>query len=120
SLTVQDVVIGESYSGDENDGCALISGVLADHLRHLETINLRHAHIHQHDGDIVLQKLFKCSARGAGLEQVFAQLCEDCLVAKQLAGLVIHHQDVDFGFWCHDLVFLSLTDAATYATPTAV
>ena len=47
------VQIGEVDGGDEDDGGLLEARMLAHHLRQLEAIDLRHADVHQHDGDIV-------------------------------------------------------------------
>ena len=83
------------HRGDKNDCSFLKARVLANHLRQFKAIKLRHADIHQHDGDIVLQQMLQRLAPGSGLDQILAQFPEYDLVAEQLRRLIVHHEDVD-------------------------
>src|SRR6266850_274202 len=90
--------------------------MLMNHFCQLESVEFRHAHIHEHDGDIILEQLLQRLAPGGGLDQIFTKLAEYDLVAQKLRGLVIHHQDVDFAFSAHR-VFPSSSCAVFRETP---
>jgi hypothetical protein len=46
--------------------------MVPQHLSKLESVELGHADIDQHDGDIVLQQELKRFARGIGLDEILA------------------------------------------------
>src|SRR5580658_7337837 len=95
-IGLQPVEVSKMHGGNKNDGGLLKTWMLPDHVRKLETIKLRHAYVHQHDGNVSLQQIVqRCPAR-LGFDEVFSQLTKDGLVAKQFARLVIYHQNVDF------------------------
>ena len=56
--------------------------MLTDHLRQLETVELRHADVHQHHGDVVLEQMFKRLLAGRGLDQVFAEVLQNHLIGS--------------------------------------
>ena len=56
--------------------------MLADHRGELEAVELRHADVDQHDGDVRLEQLAQRLARRDGLDQVLAELAQDHLVAR--------------------------------------
>src|SRR2546423_14964787 len=81
--------------------------MLPNHGGQLEAVKLRHAHIHQHHGHVVLQQYFKrlfCSVR---FDEVLAESAEHNLIAEQLRWLIIYHEDVDLLVRTHDLIYLS-------------
>ena len=80
---------------DEDHRDLLEARMFADHRGKLEAVELRHADVHQHDGDLVLEELFQRLLAGRGLDQVLAQLAQNHLIGEQLAGLVIDQQNVD-------------------------
>ncbi len=96
AIAVDLVGIGEMDAGDEDDGGFAEPRVLADHVGELETVEFGHADIHENDGNIVLQKDVESLFGGRRLDEIFAKLGEDDLVAEKLGGLVVHHEDVDF------------------------
>src|SRR6202035_1711383 len=51
-VTFKLVQVGEMNGGDKDDCSALKAGVLPDHCSQLEAIELRHAHIHQHNCNV--------------------------------------------------------------------
>ena len=89
------------HRGNEDDGSFLKAWMLADKIRQLETIEFRHADIHQDDGDIpVLRRCSKASLPEMAVMRFSPKSCKYGLVAQQLARLVVYHQDVDFQS-CH-------------------
>ena len=82
--------------GNENDRDALIAWMLADHLGEFEPVQLRHADIHEDDGDVVLEQKFERFFRRRDLDEVLAEIAQHHLIAQQLGGLVVHQQHIDF------------------------
>src|SRR6202034_373378 len=80
---------------NENDSGLLKTGMLANHVRELEAVDIGHAHIHQHDSDVVLQQALERFGGSAGFDEILAEFAENGFKAQQLGGLVVHHQDVD-------------------------
>jgi len=80
--------------------------MLTDHLGQLQAIQFRHAHIHQHHGHIGSQKDVQGLPAGRSLDQVLAQSAQNRLIAEQLAGLIVDHQDVDFVSAGHKVMIL--------------
>jgi hypothetical protein len=91
----QAVDVAEVHGGDEDDRRALVARVLADHRRQLEAVQLRHAHVDQHHGDVRAQQMLERLLARAGLDQGLPERGEDGLVAQELPRLVVHEQDVD-------------------------
>ena len=69
--------------------------MLADHRRQLEPVELRHADVHQDDGNLLLEQLLERLPRRRRLDQILSQAFENRLVAEQLGGLIIDQQDID-------------------------
>ncbi len=91
--------------------------MLANHSRELEAVEIGHAHVDQHQGDFMLEQILERLARRRRLEEVFADLRQDGLVAQQFGLLVVDQQNVD-SFGCvHDR---ALTGAATCAARRAI
>src|SRR5262249_42083178 len=80
---------------DEDDGGLLTAGMLADHGSQLEAVDLGHADIHQHDGNVGPQKMLQGFSARRGLDQVLPEIAEDGLIGEQLARLIIDHEDID-------------------------
>src|SRR5580658_9650373 len=95
-IGLQPVEVSEMDGGNKNDGGLLKTWMLPDHVRKLETIKLRHAYVHQHDGNVSLQQKVQRFPARLGFDEVFAQLAKDRFVTKQFARLIIYHQNVDF------------------------
>ena len=56
-VAAQPVEVGQLDGGDEDDRRLLEARMLADHRRQLEAVELRHADVDQHDGDVGLQQM---------------------------------------------------------------
>src|SRR5712664_2380246 len=69
--------------------------MLADHRSQFKTIEFWHAYVHQHHGNVILQEKFKGLLRRSRLDQVFTKFAQHNLVAEQLGGLIIDHQNID-------------------------
>ena len=100
------VQLGQVDGRDEDDRRLPEARMLADDLRELEAVQLRHAHVHQDDGDLGLEQPLQRLAGRARPDQVLAQVGEDGLVAEQLRRLVVDQQDVALfgragGIACH-------------------
>ena len=108
------------HRGNEDDRRGLKARVLTDHLSQLKTIHDWHTHIHQDDGHVVFQQLFKGFLGRDGLDEVFSQIIQNGFIAQQLGGLVVHHENVDSVTWGHFHFSLLSIDAATYVKPPAV
>jgi hypothetical protein len=81
--------------GDEDDRDVLEPGMLANHRRQLEAVQLGHAHVGQDDRDLPFQDLLECLFRRTDCDEVFAQLAQDRLVAEEFGWLVVDEEDVD-------------------------
>jgi hypothetical protein len=69
--------------------------VVPDHRSELKPVEVGHADVHQHDGDVVAQELIERVAGGGGLEQRLVERLEDHLIAQELRRLVVDEEDVD-------------------------
>ena len=58
-VAAQAVDVGQMDGGDEDDRGLLEPRMLADHRRQLEAVEVRHADVHQDDGDLRLQQLLE-------------------------------------------------------------
>ena len=94
-VAAQMIDLGEVDRRDEDHRDLLEARMLADHRGELEAVELRHADVHQDDGDLVLEQLLQRLLAGRGLDQILAQLAQDHLIGEQLRGLVVDQQDVD-------------------------
>ena len=77
--------------------------MLPDHLGELEPVQIRHADVHQNNGNLVLEQLFERLLAGRGLDQLLSQILENHLVCHQFGRVIIDQQDADFLVWvaCH-------------------
>ena len=94
-IAAQIIGFRQVNGGDEDDRGLLEARMLADHLGQLEAVQLRHADIDQDDRDIGLEQIGQRLLGRGGRDQIFAQLLQHHLIAEQLAGLIIHQQDID-------------------------
>jgi hypothetical protein len=94
-VTAQMVDLGEMDRRDEDHRDLPEARMLADHRGELETVQLRHAHVHQDDCDLVPEQVLERLLAGRGLDQIVAELAQDHLVGEQLRGLVVDQQDID-------------------------
>ena len=76
-VAAQPVDVGQMDGGDEDDRGLLEPRMLADHGGQLEAVELRHADVDQHDGDVGLQQMLERLARRRRLDQVLAELAQD-------------------------------------------
>jgi hypothetical protein len=100
-IGAQAIDVGQMDGGNEDDRCLLKARVLADHGSQLEPVELRHADVHQDDGDILLEQLLERLPGRSGLDEILAQLAEDRLVAQELGRLVVDQQNIDLVIRCH-------------------
>ena len=95
-VAAQMVGLADLDGRDEDHGKLLEARMLADHGGELETVELRHHHVDQHDGHVVgLEQDAERLVRRGRLDQVLAQLGKDDLVAQELRRLIVDQQDVD-------------------------
>ena len=94
-VAAKQVLVREADGRDEDDRRVLEARMLADHGGKLEAVHVRHAHIHQDDGDVGAQELVESLVRGGGLQEVLAEIGENDLIAQELRRLVVDQQDVD-------------------------
>ena len=87
--------VGQMDCGNEDDCGFLKAGMLANHRRQLEPIELRHANIDEDDRNLQLEQLLERLAGGGGLHEILSELAEDGLVAQQLRRLIVNQQDVN-------------------------
>ena len=83
------------HAGNEDDGSLTKPRMLTNHLGELKPVYVRHADVHQHHGDIMLEQMFERLAPGVRLNKVLSQWTENSLVAQQFPRLVINHENVD-------------------------
>src|SRR5262249_36794405 len=81
-IGAQAIDVGQMDGGNEDDRGALKARVLADHRRQLEAVELGHAHVHEDDGNVMLEEVFERLFGRGGLDQPLAKLREDRLVAQ--------------------------------------
>jgi hypothetical protein len=93
-VAAQPVEIGHVHRGHEDERRLLEPRVLPDHRRQLVTVQLRHAHVNQHDGDLGAQQALESLGRRVHLDEVLAESAKDRLVRHQLRRLVIDQQDI--------------------------
>ncbi len=94
--------------------------MLANHCRELEAVEIRHAHVDEDQCDFVLEQALECLARRRRLEQVFADLRQDGLVAQQLGLLIVDQQNVHLVRMRLSCGHGALSDAATCAARRAI
>src|ERR1700733_13294262 len=80
AVAVDLVDIGEVNAGDEDEGGLAEPRVLAEHVGQLESIELRHADIHQNHRNIGFEENTESFPGRGGLDQVLTKLPEDDLV----------------------------------------
>ena len=68
--------------------------MLADHSGQLEPVELGHADIDDHDGELRLEQPVEGFAPGVRGDQIRVDPAEDDLIAQQLRGLVVDQQHV--------------------------
>src|SRR5215467_124875 len=93
--------ICQMHCRDEDDGSLLKTRMLPDHFGKLKAIKVRHAHVHQHHGNVSLQELLKGLFPRRSFEQVLSQFAQNDFITEQLGRLVVHHQDVDLIVFVH-------------------
>ena len=93
-VAFEPIDIAHANSGNEYDGRIFESRMLVNHLCCFKTIHARHAHVHQHERDGVLQQLFQGLHSGMSLDQVFTQFTESRFIGEQFGGLIIYQQYV--------------------------
>ena len=58
-VSLQPVQVGEVDGRDEDDGGLAEPWMLANHVGQLEAIEFGHTYVHQHDGDVGFEEMFK-------------------------------------------------------------
>src|ERR1700722_16235671 len=85
--------------------------MLADHRGELESVELRHANVHQDDGDFVLEQIFQRFPTGSSSNEILSEFPENNLVGQQLRRLIIDQKDI-YLFIIHHLL-VPIIGAAT-------
>ena len=104
-ISLQPVEVRHMNPGDKDNRRVLKARVPVDHLSSFETIHSGHAHIHEHEGDVIFQHVFQGFHSRMNLDEVLAQFAQHGFVGQQFARLVVDHQDADL--FIHNV---SLTD----------
>ena len=112
-VAAQRVDLAQMHRRDENDRGFLEARVLAHHLGELEAVELGHADVDEHDGDLSFQEMLQRLAPGGCLDQVLVEIAQDHLVAEEFRRLVVDEEDVDFVV-VHLIAPPSSSDAATF------
>src|SRR6202021_931284 len=86
--------VGQMHGRHENDGCFLEARMLPDDLSEFKAVDLRHADIHQYDGNIGFEQFLESVLGRGGLDQVLSQIGEHSLIAEQFASLIVDHENV--------------------------
>ncbi len=92
-VALDPIEIGHMDRRYEDERGLLKAGVLADHGGKLKAVQFGHLDVDQHHRHVMPEKLGQRLARRRRLDQGFAELGEDDLIAQQLGRLVIDHQD---------------------------
>src|SRR5207245_2386958 len=103
--------ICEVNPGNKDDCSLLESRMLPDYVGQFKSIKLRHTHVHEHNRDVILQQDIECFTGRSCLDQIFAQVREDDLVAQEFGRLIIDHQDVDLSVCVHQKTLQALCRA---------
>ncbi len=118
-VAAQAIHIGQMDGGDEDHRRLLEARMLADHRRELEAVEIGHADVDQNDGDFRLEQVLERLAAGRCLDQIFAELPQDHLIAQQLRRLIVDQQDIDLVV-LRSFRLSRSSGAATCAAPTAI
>jgi hypothetical protein len=94
-ISPQIIALAQMDGGNEDNRCLLKPRMFPDHLSQLETIQFRHADIHQNDRHLVFQQISQGFFCGRNRNEIFVQLGQHNLITQQLARLVIHQKHVD-------------------------
>ena len=86
---------GQMNRRDEDHRDLLEARMFADHRGQLETVDLRHAHIHQDERDLILEQAFQSLLAGLRLDEIVTQLTQDDLIGQQLRRLIVDQKNVD-------------------------
>ncbi len=95
-ISLQAVSVRQVDGGNKNDRGSLKSRVLADNFRQLESIQVRHADIHQHYGDIRPEQDLQGLFPRVSLDKMLPQVGQHHFIGQQFGRLIVHHQDIDF------------------------
>ena len=90
-----DLHLGALERRQEEDRRVLRAVALADQLGRLEAVHARHMDVHQDGGIVLIQDSHQGLLPGGGPNQVQSLGGEEGLQGEQVAGLVVHQQDVD-------------------------
>jgi hypothetical protein len=63
--------------------------MLSDERSEFEAIEVRHADVDQGQSDVGREKAAECLLAGARLDQIFAEVSQDCLIGQELCGLIV-------------------------------
>src|ERR1700730_4072232 len=102
--------------GNEDDRGALKTRMLADHRGQLEAVEFGHAHVHEDDGNVMLEEVCERLFGRGSLDEPLAELAQDGLVAQEFGWLVVDQQDIDLVLRGHR-PSPPASDAATCAAP---
>src|SRR5215831_17516963 len=84
-----------SRRGDEHDGNALKSWMVAHQLRKLETIAARHVYIRDDERDVRLDENSQRVVYRSRGQQILAELSQSSLIGDELCRCVVDQQNVD-------------------------
>jgi hypothetical protein len=94
-VSAQEIEFRQVDGRDEDDRRLLEPRVVPDHRSELKPVEVGHADVHQHDGDIIAQELIERVTSRGRLEQRLVERLEDYLIAQELRRLVVDEKDVD-------------------------
>ena len=94
-IGAQSIDVGQMDGGNEDDRGALKTRMLADHRGQLEAVEFGHAHVHEDDGNVMLEEVFERLFGRGSLDEPLAELGQNGLVAQEFGWLVVDQQDID-------------------------
>jgi hypothetical protein len=100
-VSLQQIIRFETNARNENNRGLLVPGMISDHGRELETVEVGHADIHEDDRNFGFQQRRQRFFRGRRLDQVCIDAIKDRLIREKLARLVVDQKDIDGVVRCH-------------------
>src|ERR1700738_1431128 len=69
--------------------------MIAHHPSEFKTVELRHAYVAEDNSDVLLKEMLEGLSGGPGLDQVFSEVLQYCLVGEELRRVIVDEQNVD-------------------------
>jgi hypothetical protein len=69
--------------------------MIAHHSSEFKTVELRHAYVAEDNSDVLFKEMLEGLSGGPGLDQVFSEVLQYCLVGEELRRVIVDEQNVD-------------------------